>query len=65
MTLYHVSIKCSHCKQLTFIEEMDTGRFERTVTLLKPVLHSFVCRHCQKAFGTNGTLVREQAEPRG
>ena len=59
MTLYHMSVKCPHCDQLTFVEQVDTNAFHRAANLLKPVLHSFVCGHCQKSFGPRGELVRD------
>ncbi len=59
MTLYHMSVKCPHCKKLTFLEQVDTGKFNRAENLLKPVLHSFICEHCQAPFGRAGELVRD------
>lgn len=63
MTLYHVSVKCLHCGQHTFIDEMDSGEFDRAQNLLKPFLHSFACGHCQNPFSSTGGLVRSPQKP--
>jgi hypothetical protein len=37
---------------------MDTNKFRWLEGLLTPVLHSFVCEHCQERFGREGKLLR-------
>ena len=58
MTLYSVTVKCSHCHEHTFIEEMDTNKFRWLEGLLTPVLHALVCEHCREQFGREGKLLR-------
>jgi hypothetical protein len=58
VALYNVSVKCPHCGNTTFVDEMDTGKFRWAEGLLKPALHAMTCGHCTERFGSGGTLVR-------
>ena len=58
MALYTVSVRCPHCGNSTFVDEMDTGKFRWAETLLKPALRGLTCGHCTERFGAGGALVR-------
>lgn len=63
MLEYIVSGKCPHCGGLTLLERMDEARFKRTEPALVAILHTVICSHCTRRFGTGkGQLVRQSEE---
>jgi hypothetical protein len=62
-TSYNLSAKCPHCQKLTFLQKMNAKEHNRLSLLYNSVLHSIICLHCKKHFGTSGgALVKETCE---
>jgi phage FluMu protein Com len=60
---YEVNMKCRHCGGLTILERMDDARYEKLRPILLSILHTLVCRHCNKQVGVNGgTIVKNVPE---